>query len=94
MRTLPCDTFARNHLWLQLVFIAQDLLTFTQILGFDPGELYSAEPQQLRYKVLHTPARIIRHARRTRIDLLTDWPWADQIVQAFQRIRALPVPAD
>ena len=55
---LPCDTFAshaRNQLWLQLMLLAQDLLTFTQILGFDPGELRTAEPQQLRYKVLHTP---------------------------------------
>ena len=94
MRTLPCDTFARNHLWLQLVLLAQDLLTFTQTLGFEPGELRAAEPQQLRYKVLHTPARIIRHARRIRLDLLADWPWADQIVAAFDRLRALPVPAD
>ena len=94
MRTLPCDTFDRNQLWLQLVLLAQDLLTFTQLLGFEPGELRTAEPQQLRYKVLHTPARIIRHARSIRIDLPRDWPWAEQIVAAFDRLRALPIPAD
>jgi hypothetical protein len=94
MRTLPCDTFDRNALWLQLVFIAQDLMTFTQVLTLDPGELRSAEPQQLRYKLLHTPARIIHHARGVRIDLPRNWPWADQLVAAFDRLRALPVPAD
>ncbi len=93
MRTLPCDTMTRNALWLQLVLLAQDLMTFTQILGFDPGELRSAEPQQLRYKILHAPARIIRHARRIRIDIQHDWPWADQIADAFTRLFALPVPA-
>lgn len=93
MRTLPCDTFERNHLWLQLVLLAQDLMTFTQLLGFDPGELRSAEPQQLRYKLLHTPARIIRHARGIRLDLPHNWPWANQLVAAFDRLRALPVPA-
>jgi hypothetical protein len=69
MRTLPCDTFDRNALWLQLVLLAQDLMTFTQILTLEDGELRSAEPQQLRYKLLHTPARIIRHARGIRLDL-------------------------
>lgn len=93
MRTLPCDTFDRNALWLQLVFIAQDLMTFTQVLTLDPGELRSAEPQQLRYKLLHTPARIIRHARGIRIDLAHNWPWATALVAAFDRLRALPLPA-
>ncbi|MGH3951989.1 MAG: IS1380 family transposase [Pseudonocardiaceae bacterium] len=93
MRTLPCDTFERNALWLQLVLLAQDLMTFTQLLTLDPGELRSAEPQQLRYKLLHTPARIIRHARGIRLDIAHDWPWAQQLVAAFERLRALPVPA-
>jgi len=94
MRTLPCDTFARNHLWLQLVLLAQDLMTFTQLLTLDDAELRAAEPQQLRYKLLHTPARIIRHARGIRLDLPHNWPWAAELVAAFDRLRALPVPAD
>ncbi len=93
MRTLPCDTFDRNALWLQLVLSAQDLMTFTQLLTLEEGELRSAEPQQLRYKLLHTPARIIRHARGIRLDIQHNWPWADQLVAAFDRLRNLPVPA-
>lgn len=93
MRTLPCDTMARNNLWLQLVLLAQDLMTFTQILTLNDPELRSAEPQQLRYKILHAPARIIRHARRIRIDIQHDWPWAHQLANAFHRLFALPIPA-
>lgn len=94
MRTLPCDTFDRNALWLQLVFIAQDLLTAMQVLTLEHGELRSAEPQQLRYKLLHVPARIVRHARRVRIDIARDRPWAAALVAAFAQLRALPLPAD
>jgi hypothetical protein len=94
MRTLPCDSFDRNALWLQLVLLAQDLMTFTQLLTLEPGELRSAEPQQLRYKLLHTPARIIRHARGVRLDIQHNWPWAEQLVAAFDRLQALPAPAD
>ncbi len=93
MRALPCDTFDRNGLWLQMVLIAQDLVTFTQLLTLEPGELRSAEPQQLRYKLLHTPARIVHHARGIRLDIQHNWPWADQLTAAFDRLRDLPVPA-
>jgi DDE family transposase len=42
-RNLPCETFERNQVWLQLVMIAQDLMTWTQALTLD-GQLRLAEP--------------------------------------------------
>lgn len=92
LRTLPCDTFERNVLWLELVLIAQDLVAFTQALTLD-GQLRLAEPQQLRYKLLHTPARITRSARKLWLHIQGDWPWAGDLVAAFARLRALPLPA-
>jgi hypothetical protein len=92
LRTLPCDTFARNALWLELVLIAQDLTAFTQALTLD-GELRLAEPQQLRYKLLHTPARIARRARKLWLHIQGDWPWGGDLVAAFARLRDLPLPA-
>jgi hypothetical protein len=91
-RTLPCDTFERNGVWLQLVLMAQDLMVFTQVLTLD-GELRLAEPQQLRYKLLHAPARIVRSGRRLRLRIQHDWPWAKELVAAFARLWALPLPA-
>ena len=92
LRTLPCDTFARNALWLELVLIAQDLFTYLQVLTLE-GQLRLAEPQQLRYKLLHTPGRVARRARKLWLHIQGDWPWADDLVAAFARLRALPLPA-
>ncbi len=90
-RNLPCDTFERNAVWLQLVLAAQDLLCFMQNLGFD-GDARVAEPQRLRYQLLHVPARVTRSGRRWRLRIQHDWPWAQQLLVAFARLRALPLP--
>ena len=92
LASLPLETFDRNQLWVQLVLIAQDLLTFTQVLCLD-GELAIAEPKVLRYKLLHVAARVIRRGRQTYLKIQQDWPWAAELVAAFQRLHALPLPA-
>jgi hypothetical protein len=57
------------------------------------GELARAEPKRLRYRLLHQAGRIARSARKTRLRLERTWPWAQALVEAFARIRALPSPA-
>lgn len=91
-RNLPCETFERNQVWLQLVMMAQDLMVWTQVLTFD-GQLRLAEPATLRYMVLHAPARIVRSGRKLKLRAQHDWPWAAQPVAAFRRLDALPAPA-
>jgi hypothetical protein len=91
-RNLPCDTFERNAVWLQLVLAAQDLMCFMQNLCLD-GDLRVAEPQRLRYQILHAPARIVRTGRRVIMRIQHDWPWAQDLLTAYARLRALPLPA-
>jgi hypothetical protein len=91
-RNLPCDTFARNAVWLQLVLAAQDLLCFMANLCLD-GDLRVAEPARLRYQLLHVPARIVTTGRRIILRIQHDWPWAQQLLTAFARLRRLPLPA-
>jgi hypothetical protein len=91
LRTLPCDTLARNAVWLELILSAHDLINLTQVLALD-GELRLAEPQQLRYKLLHLPANLPRHARKRWLHLKGDWPWSPALVAAFQRLRQRPSP--
>jgi hypothetical protein len=91
-RNLPCDTFERNAIWLQLVLAAQDLMCFMQNLGFD-GDLRVAEPQRLRYQLLHVPARIVTTGRRVIMRIQHDWPWAKDLLTAYARVRRLPLPA-
>jgi Transposase DDE domain group 1 len=87
----PSRVFAINAAWLELALTAIDLLAWTQHLLLD-GDLARAEPKTLRYRLLHLPARITRSARRTRLRIAERWPWAEQVVTAFDRLAALPQP--
>jgi hypothetical protein len=91
LRTLPCDTFDRNAVWLELILTAHDLINWTQVLTLD-GELRLAEPQQLRHTLWHVPASIARHARKRWLHIKADWPWTPALVAAFERLRSLPLP--
>lgn len=73
---LPSKLFAINAVWLELALAAADLLAWTQtiLLGHAP-QLAKAEWKTIRYRLLHTAARITRTARRTFLRLQQDWPW-------------------
>jgi Transposase DDE domain group 1 len=90
LANLPFDRWRRNAVWLELVLCAQDLTGWTQALLLD-GDLAVAEPETLRYRLLHVAARLVRHARRTVLRLQRAWPWAAQVALAFTRLRALPL---
>jgi transposase-like protein len=57
------------------------------------GTLARAEPKTLRYRLLHTPARLV-HARRYRwLRLPRAWPRASPLATAIDTIRRMPMPA-
>lgn len=80
-----------NTAWLELALTGIDLLAWTQILLLD-GTLAKAEPKKLRYRLLHTAARITRGGRRTWLRIAEHWPWARELAAAFARLAALPLP--
>ncbi len=92
LANLPFRDFDHNQVWLELSLIAQDLIAWTQHLALD-GELARCEPKTLRYRLLHTAARLAFHARRATLRLQRSWPWADALAAAFARLAALPPPA-
>jgi len=92
LENLPFREFAANEVWLELSLVAQDLLAWTKRLALE-DELARAEPKRLRYRLLHQAGRIVRSGRRTRLRLERSWPWAQALVAAFERVRALPAPA-
>jgi len=71
----PSRQYNINTAWLELALTACDMLAWTQLLLLD-GELATAEPKRLRYRLLHVAARITRTARRTRLRIAQSWPWA------------------
>jgi hypothetical protein len=75
--------------WLEIVMLAHDLIVWTQALLLD-GDLANAEPKQVRYRLLHVAARLAFSARKAKLHLQSTWPWANQLVAAFARLKALP----
>jgi hypothetical protein len=88
----PSRHFALNAAWLELSLTAVDLLAWAQALLLD-GELVSAEPKKLRYRLLHAAARITRGGRRLHLRIAATWPWRHELANAFARLAALPRPA-
>jgi hypothetical protein len=85
---LPSADFAINQAWLTTALIAHDLLVWCRHLCLT-GELARAEPKRLRYTLLHTAGLIARTGRRTRLRLASGWPWATDLVNAFDRCHHL-----
>jgi hypothetical protein len=85
----PSFDYGVNQAWLAAAMIAAILLAWLKLLALD-GDLAKAEPKTLRYRVLHTAARLVRGGRRRRLKIQAAWPWAAAITAAWQRIDALP----
>jgi hypothetical protein len=94
LRNLPSKTWQVNEGWVTAAAIAADLAAWTRLLGHhdDPG-LRNANPDTLRYRVWHLPAKLARHARQRVLSLSQTWPWAQAFLTCWQRLCALPAPA-
>ena len=53
------------------------------------GALALAEPKTLRWRFWHTPARIIRRARRRIVRILDGWPATSALLEVYERIAQL-----
>jgi hypothetical protein len=94
LRNLPSKTWQVNAGWVIAANIAADLAAWTRLLGFhDDEDLREADPDTLRYRVWHIPARLVRHARQRVLKISPDWPWKDGFLTCWQRLCALPAPA-
>lgn len=89
---LPFRSFAMNAVWLELVLIAHDLISWTKALLLS-GELARSEPKRLRHRLFHVAARLAFSGRRAKLRLQASWPWASELAGAFARLAALPAPA-
>lgn len=84
----PFKEFQLNEVWLEIVMLAHDLIVWTQALVLD-GELAKAEPKRLRYQLLHVAGRLAFSGRRAKLHLQDTWPWAAQLLAAFQKLKTL-----
>jgi Transposase DDE domain group 1 len=94
LRNLPSKSWQVNCGWVIAANIAADLAAWNRLLGFcDDEQLRDADPETLRYRVWHIPARLARHARERVLRISPDWPWKDAFLACWQRLCALPAPA-
>jgi len=89
LRNLPFHGYAHNQIWLEIVALAADLLTWTQTLAFDHHEPARRwEPKRLRFRILAVAGQIIRGGRRRRLRLPANWPWNHLIDTGWAALRA------
>jgi len=84
----PFKEFALNEVWLEIVMLAHDLIVWTQALALT-GELAKAEPKRLRYRLLHVAGRLAFSGRRAKLHLQDTWPWASELLAAFQKLKTV-----
>jgi hypothetical protein len=81
----PFTDIDANRAWLAVVCFADALVRWFQQLCLT-GPLAVAEPKTLRWTLWHTPARLVRRARRHVVRILDGWPTAGELLDAYQRI--------
>jgi hypothetical protein len=81
----PFSAIDANRAWLAVVAMADALVRWFQQLCCH-GILAVAEPKTLRWTLWHTPARLVRHARKHIVRILDGWPTARDIIDAYQRV--------
>ena len=84
----PFTDFEANRAWLAVVCFGDGLVRWFQQLCLT-GALAVAEPKTLRWALWHTPARIVRRARRRVVRILDGWPGTDALLVAYGRIALL-----
>ena len=87
----PSGSLAMNKAWLTAALTAATLLAWLKLLALD-GRLARAEPKTLRYRILHAAGRLTRGGRQRRLKIQATWPWAADIITAWNRVSALPQP--
>lgn len=73
---------------------AGDRTAWARLPGLhDQPDLRDAEPDTLRHRIWHLPARLARRARKRILKVSPDWPWNDAFITCRNRPCALPAPS-
>lgn len=83
----PSKSFGGNAAWLILNTIAHNLTRWATRLGLRLGPVMT---KKIRRRIYNVAGRLVRTGRRLLLRLPRRWPWAGQIIDALERVRALP----
>ncbi|MFJ9544339.1 transposase [Streptomyces sp. NPDC101225] len=88
---LPSASWEVNRGWMLAANLAGDLDAWVRLLALHDIEgLADAEPDTMRFRLYHLPARLADHARHRWLRIDATWPWAQAFTTCWQRLTALP----
>ncbi|MGH2687356.1 MAG: IS1380 family transposase [Actinomycetota bacterium] len=87
MNHCPSGRFFANAAWLVLATLAHNLLRWVASIGLGIAGPVVAKTVRRRYFTL--PGRLTRSARRRRLHLPKQWPWATTFSEALIRLRSV-----
>ncbi|WP_268768211.1 transposase [Streptomyces yangpuensis] len=91
LHNLPSKSWQVNEAWMLTANLAADLDAWLRLLTLhDQDDLADAEPDTMRLRLYHLPARLAKHARRRWLRIERTWPGADAFILAWQRLANLP----
>ncbi|MBT2458751.1 IS1380 family transposase [Streptomyces sp. ISL-86] len=91
LENLPSNSWIVNRSWMLSANLAADLDAWLRLLALhDQPDLADAEPDTMRFRLYHLPARLAKHARRRRLRIEQTWPWACAFTTCWQRLTAVP----
>jgi hypothetical protein len=89
---LPSGVFTANAAWLVCAVMAFNLTRAAATLTAAPA-LAKAATATIRRTLINVPARIATSARRLRLHLPTNWPWAKNWTALYRAELPSPAPA-
>ncbi|MFE4578103.1 IS1380 family transposase [Streptomyces chartreusis] len=91
LTNLPSTSWDVNTGWMLAANLACDLDAWLRLLALhDHDKLAHAEPQTMRLRLYHLPARLAHHARRRYLRIERTWPWATAFTTCWSRLTKLP----
>jgi hypothetical protein len=91
LRNLPSKDWTVNRAWMLTANLAHDLDCWVRLLALhDQDDLERAEPDTMRFRIYHLPARLAAHARRRWLRIDRTWPWAGAFTTCWRRLAQLP----
>jgi hypothetical protein len=87
MNHCPSGRFFANAAWLVMATLAHNLLRWVASIGLGITGPVVAKTVRRRYLTL--PGRLTRSARRRRLHLPRQWPWATAFSEALVRLRSV-----
>lgn len=92
LTNLPLQGFDQNRIWLHIVQLANDLLTWAGLLAYPEHEARRWEPKTLRLR-LYTIAATLAHTGRQRLlHIKKTTPWAGLFTTGWDHLTGLAPP--